>query len=633
MRTLINIMLFVMLLGLECVKTHAHDFEVDGIYYNIVSINDLTCEVTYRGTYYYDTRFTYSGEIVIPDFVQYNGRTLKVIGVGDYAFDNYDWWNKKKEPITSISLPDCIEYLGDCALAYNSITDFIVPLSLRKIGRGTFNHYVSEGIKRIYINNLESWCKIEFEDCSSSPLGLYAENTGYGADTIGIAKYKIGELYLKGKLVESISIPKSIKKINKYAFINLGSIKEVVLPEGIEKIEDFAFCNCSNLVSIKIPSTCKIINQHAFNGCSNLTNLHLSEGIEEIGPRSFKDCTSLSSVTFPSTIQSVGGGAFQGANLPLLTLSYSEVPIFLNELNIDGILYGSLIDIVKINLQREFECNYRDFINTLHDNYKCPIKVQPFRGLKSVVIGSQVKVLHRQVFGGCDLDSVVFQDSNNPLYLGYEIVKQQLLNNGNYHYQCKSLFHDKPIPFLYLGRPLKENREEFYQIQAMKEASFSYGEVFEGSKNFKSIIIGNFVADITLLDFPNYRNLSSIAFGKSVTSIPDFSKNDRIDNIVVINNIPPTAMGFANTTYLHCKLYIPKGCKAAYESADVWKNFWNISELEQDFSTLGIEKYNMSSETDETSRYTIDGIRISTPKRGINIIKMNDGTTRKMFVK
>ena len=29
----------------------AHDFEVDGIYYNILSVEDKTVEVTYKGTY------------------------------------------------------------------------------------------------------------------------------------------------------------------------------------------------------------------------------------------------------------------------------------------------------------------------------------------------------------------------------------------------------------------------------------------------------------------------------------------------------------------------------------------------------------------------------------------------------
>ena len=633
MKRLNIIMLLVTLISMGSIQTKAHDFEVNGMYYNIVSISEKTCEVTYRGADYSDARFTYSGTITVPEFVQYNGRTLKVIGIGDNAFNNYDWWNKrpKKEVITSISLPNSIEYLGKYSLAYNSFSDFRVPTSLKKIGYGAFEFYVSEGVKRIYVSDLKAWCEIDFEGSKSSPFAPYTEDSGYYADTIGIANHHIGDFYINNKLAEEITIPEGVKKINKYAFINIGSIKEIILPEGIENIEDFAFCNCTNLESIKIPSTCKEIKQHAFNGCKNLAKLYLSEGIERIGDRSFKDCTSLSSVTIPSTIQSIGGAVFEGSHLPLLTITYSETPLLFND-NIHGILYGSLIDVKKINFQREFVCNYRDFINTLYDNYKCSIRIFPFLGLKNVVIGPHVKVLHRQVFGNCNLDSVVFQDSNTPLYLGYEIVRQDY-KNGHYQYQCKSPFYNMPIKYLYMGRPLEENQEEFNQIQAFNEASFSYGGIFEKSQSFEGIDIGNPVVDISLLDFSNYKELSNISFGMGVVSVPDFSANNKLDSIVVINDVPPAAIGFANTTYLHCKLFVPKGCKAAYESADVWQNFWNIIELDQDFNSLDIQSYNVSSELNVKARYAIGGTKIEFPQRGINIIKMNDGTLKKVYVK
>lgn len=624
-------MLIIVLMSMVRIKVSAHDFEVDDMYYNIVSISKLTCEVTYLGTDYSDARFTYHGEITVPEYVQYNGRSLKVVGIGDHAFYNYDWWNEKKEPVTSISLPNSIEYLGDYALAFNSFSDFKVPSSIKKIGNGAFDYYVSEGVKRIYVSDLKSWCEIEFEGSESSPFAAHTENSGYYADTIGIAYYHIGDFYINNDLAKEITIPEGVKKINKYAFINIGSIKEIILPEGIETIEDFAFCNCTHLESILIPSTCKEIKQHAFNGCNNLTNLYLSEGVEKIGDRSFKDCTSLSSVTFPSTIQSIGGAVFEGSNLPLLTISYSKTPLLLNELNIQGILYGSLIDVKKINFQREFVCNYRDFINTLFDNYKCSIIVFPFRGLKNIVIGPNVKVLHRQVFGECNLDSVVFQDSKIPLYIGYEIV-QQNSRYGHYQYQCKSPFYNIPIKYLYLGRSLEENQEEFNQIQAFNEATFTYGDVFEKSQSFEDIDIGNSVVDISLLDYPNYKELSSISFGMGVVSVPDFSQNDKLESIVVKNINPPSATGFANTTYLYCNLFVPKGCKAAYESADVWKYFWNIIELDQDFNPICTKLQTMSFETTEAARYAIDGVIISFPQRGIYIIKMSDGTVKKVYV-
>ena len=38
-------------------------------------------------------------------------------------------------------------------------------------------------------------------------------------------------------------------------------------------------------------------------------------------------------------------------------------------------------------------------------------------------------------------------------------------------------------------------------------------------------------------------------------------------------------------------------------------------------------------EVKEVARYTIDGVQLSAPAKGINIVKMSDGTTRKVVVK
>ena len=45
--------LVLAVIGLLCsMSVCAHDFEVDGIYYNITSSSNKTVEVPYKGTYY-----------------------------------------------------------------------------------------------------------------------------------------------------------------------------------------------------------------------------------------------------------------------------------------------------------------------------------------------------------------------------------------------------------------------------------------------------------------------------------------------------------------------------------------------------------------------------------------------------
>ena len=70
-------LLFVTLLPM---LSNAYDAKIDGIYYNFISENEA--EVTYRLL----RRASYSGVVVIPKTVTYNGKTYRVTGIGDNAF-------------------------------------------------------------------------------------------------------------------------------------------------------------------------------------------------------------------------------------------------------------------------------------------------------------------------------------------------------------------------------------------------------------------------------------------------------------------------------------------------------------------------------------------------------------------
>ena len=54
------------------ITASAYDFEVDGIYYNLVSASELTVEVTRADIYNY-----YSGDISIPSTINYSGKTMR----------------------------------------------------------------------------------------------------------------------------------------------------------------------------------------------------------------------------------------------------------------------------------------------------------------------------------------------------------------------------------------------------------------------------------------------------------------------------------------------------------------------------------------------------------------------------
>ena len=79
----------------------AYDFEVDGIYYDYLDGNNV--EVTFPPTIYDE----YSGKVIIPSTVTYNGTTYNVTRIRDYAFTSCT-------SLTSVSVS-----FGNHLVAYN----------------------------------------------------------------------------------------------------------------------------------------------------------------------------------------------------------------------------------------------------------------------------------------------------------------------------------------------------------------------------------------------------------------------------------------------------------------------------------------------------------------------------------
>ena len=141
--------LLAALLSMVGVRSFAYDFEIEGIRYNVVSIEKLTCEVT---------QGSYSGNIYIPTYVQYNNRSLMVVGIGAEAFSNCS-------SITSITLPKQLEYIGYRGFYMcSALSELKIPESLREIGREAF---YGCSIKKVFINDVAGWCSISYE---STPL-------------------------------------------------------------------------------------------------------------------------------------------------------------------------------------------------------------------------------------------------------------------------------------------------------------------------------------------------------------------------------------------------------------------------------------------------------------------------------
>lgn len=122
--------------------------------------------------------------------------------------------------------------------------------------------------------------------------------------------------------------------------------------------------------------------------------------------------------------------------------------------------------------------------------------------------------------------------------------------------------------------------------------------------------------------------LESISLGTKMKSIGTeaFCNCTAMTKLVSKATTPPAcdSQALDDINKWSCKLYVPAESMETYKAAPQWKEFF--------FFETGVKDIKGSSEAKEVARYTVDGERISSPQKGVNIVKYSDGTTKKVIV-
>jgi len=163
------------------------------------------------------------------------------------------------------------------------------------------------------------------------------------------------------------------------------------------------------------------------------------------------------------------------------------------------------------------------------------------------------------------------------------------------------------------------------------------GYAFENCSKLTSVTIPNSVTSIGDEAFYSCYGLTSVTIGNSVTSIGDgaFYNCYSLVSVTALNPTPVAITGYVFSNQRNITLYVPVGCKAAYEAANYWKEFKEIIEIDPS----GIEETSIKENgngminQEEAVWYTIDGKRTSDPQRGLSILRMSNGKTRKVVIK
>ena len=359
-------------------------------------------------------------------------------------------------------------------------------------------------------------------------------------------------------------------------------ITSITISEGIKEICNFAFNECTSLTSVDIPVGLTRIGIYAFSGCTSLTSVFFpGYDLVEIGKCAFYGCTALEEASFGLHPRLTSIGDFAFADTKLKTVS---IPPYVTTLG--------------------------------HGVYQRT-------DIKELLIHSKVTSIGIALCGGCSNLEKIFVDWTNPKYDSRAecnaIVEKE---TNTLITTCKTTKIYKTVTKIGYGAYYGSTFNSFEvpeQITAIDDFAFQY------------------CMDLTSLKIP--ANVTSLGRG----IIDHCGKLESIyvyyqEPIIITEDVFQTLNSefdfdtyewINNYTFTDAKLYVPKGTKAKYEAADGWKNFKEIIEMDEE---TGIDNI-MNTEQSAIDYYNLNGHKTATPSKGINIIKMPDGSVRKVVLK
>ena len=112
----------------------------------------------------------------------------------------------------------------------------------------------------------------------------------------------------------NLTIPNSVTTIENYAFYNCsGFTGNLTIPNSVTTIENYAFYNCKGFTGdLTIPNSVTTIGGSAFRNCSGFTgDLIIPKSVTTIGESAFENCSGFTgNLTIPNSVTTIGESAF-----------------------------------------------------------------------------------------------------------------------------------------------------------------------------------------------------------------------------------------------------------------------------------------------------------------------------------
>ena len=442
--------------------------------------------------------------------------------------------------------------------------------------------------------------------------------------------------------LESVTLGDKVEVIGYDAFYHCESLASINFPKSLTWIGDEAFYGCISLKELNIPKELENIGESAFTGCAGLTSIVVEEGnsfydsrnncnclietrsnrlirgsansvipntVRTIDREAFSNCTGLTTLTIPKSVTTIGYGAFSGCSGLLSIVVEEGNPNYDSRNNCNALIETATDSLIA-------GCN-----NTIIPNNVTAIAPYAFlgcAGLTSINIPRSVKNIGMYAFQNCsgpNLLSITVEEGN-PTY--------DSRNN------CNALIETAADSLIFgCKKTLIPHNVKAIGIYA-----------FSGCVGMNTIRIPNSVKYIYGGTFQNCIDLSTIIFGNSLERLESFAflGCPNIKDVYCYAEQVTDAKGmYGNSVFSFdmskATLHVPAALVDAYKAETPWSWFGTIVALtDGDPEPNGIT--NIHHDSMAAKRYySLDGKERTTLHRGLNIIKMSDGTTKKVVVK
>lgn len=135
--------------------------------------------------------------------------------------------------------------------------------------------------------------------------------------------------------------------------------------------------------------------------------------------------------------------------------------------------------------------------------------------------------------------------------------------------------------------------------------------------------------------FYQANHLSEVTLGENISTLGGSAFNEckALKKVSVNATVPPACYGsdnitpFSGTDIAHAMLIVPDGSEDAYRAAPVWQDFGYIT------TPTAVRSVNVEGKSDETARFNLSGARVNHSTQGVSILRMGDGSTRKVLTR